>query len=69
MLWTVSVRHLILRATWSIPDRIVAAGVRHARGVSIFRHIAVDVFDEQIRSEHPMHEVPPDVQVIEVVLE
>ena len=52
-----------------VPDGIVAACVGDPGGVPVLRDVTVDVLHEQIGGEHAVHEVAPDVAIVEVVLE
>ena len=55
--------------TQDSPDGVVATRVLHTRSITSTRDVTVDVLHEQIGRQHTMHEVSPDVCVIEVILE
>ena len=52
-----------------VPDGTVAACVGDPGGVPVLRDVTVDLLHEQVRCQHPVHEVAPYVPVIKVVLE
>ena len=52
-----------------LPDRIIAACVRHTRGIALFDDVAVDVLHEEIGRQHAMDKVSPDIAIVKVVLE
>ena len=58
-----------MRRVSDAPDSVVAARVRDPGGVPVFRDVTVNLLHEQVRYQHPVHEVAPYVPVIEVVLE
>ena len=57
------------RGRTNIPDSVVTSSVGDARGIAILRDITMDVLHQEIGGEDAIDEVPPDVRIVEVVLE
>jgi hypothetical protein len=51
-----------------IPDGVVTLGILHPSSVALLRDVTVYGFHEYIGSQHAMHKVPPDVEVVKIVL-
>lgn len=51
-----------------LPDWFVAFCIFYPSSISILNHVTINILHQQIRCKNAMDKVPPDVQVIKVVL-